>query len=75
VHEVLLGSHDRRVLSTTSPQVEPGEPLLAEVRHFVECVLRRRLPLASAAGATGVVRTLCAMERSLGAGGREEPVG
>lgn len=59
---------------SSSPQVPPGEPLLAETRHFVECVLRRRPPLADAARATAVVRTLCALQRSMRAGGREEPV-
>jgi predicted dehydrogenase len=74
VHEVSLEDAVPTSSSTHAPHVTPGEPLLAEVRHFVECVLRGRAPLASAARATSVVRTLCAIERSMAAGGASVPV-
>jgi predicted dehydrogenase len=57
-----------------SPQLPPGEPLQAEVRHFFECIASGRAPLTDAARALRVVRTLEALERSLQARGAEVEV-
>jgi predicted dehydrogenase len=57
-----------------SPQLPPGEPLQAEVRHFFECIASGRAPLTDAARAIRVVRTLEALERSLQARGAEVEV-
>lgn len=57
------------------PKVPMGEPLKAECEHFVECVMKKQTPIASAAKATSVVRSLDAIARSLANGGREEKVG
>lgn len=54
-----------------SPQVPRGEPLMLEVRHFVECCLRGREPLTGADFGAAVVGDLCAVRESLAAGGAE----
>ncbi len=54
--------------------VEPGQPLAAECREFVDCIRRRREPRAGGANAVTVLRVLEAAEKSQRAGGREVPV-
>jgi predicted dehydrogenase len=58
----------------TIPRVSLGEPLRNECEAFLECVRTRRAPVAGAAEGLAVVRALEAIDRSLRAGGREEPV-
>lgn len=57
------------------PRVRTGEPLRNECDEFVSCVASRRAPLSGAREGLDVVRVLAALDRSLRAGGREEPVG
>jgi predicted dehydrogenase len=58
----------------TIPKVPGGEPLKSECDHFIECVEKKKHPIADAALGTRVVRALEAIQRSLAAGGREEKV-
>ena len=53
------------------PRVAGGEPLQAECRHFVDCILRRAEPINAAAAATQVVRTLIATDESIRRHGAE----
>jgi len=53
--------------------LDQTEPLIAEARHFVECVRTRARPISDGRSGTGVVAILEAGQASLGAG-REVPV-
>jgi UDP-2-acetamido-3-amino-2,3-dideoxy-glucuronate N-acetyltransferase len=59
---------------TTPIPVEPGQPLAAECREFLDCIRRRREPRAGGGNAVTVLRVLEAAERSQRAGGREVKV-
>jgi len=58
----------------TIPKVALGEPLKAECDHFVECIVDGKPPLTGGREAATVVRALEAVQRSMRAAGREEPV-
>jgi predicted dehydrogenase len=53
--------------------LEQTEPLIAEARHFVECVRTRARPISDGRSGTGIVAILEAGQASLDAG-REVPV-
>ena len=48
-----------------SPKVEHGEPLKAQCLEFVDCITRRRSPLADGRFALGVIRALAAIDKSI----------
>jgi len=52
-----------------APEIPMEEPLVAECRHFLECIREGRRPLTDGASAVRVVRVLEAAERSLGLDG------
>lgn len=58
----------------TIPKIATGEPLKEECDHFLECIATGRRPISDGPSGVGVVRALEAIERSVRAGGREEPV-
>src|SRR5262245_10289479 len=58
----------------TIPPVRMGEPLALECMHFLDCIQDGRAPLTGGPQAVAVVETLEAIDRSLAARGREEPV-
>jgi len=58
----------------TIPPVRMGEPLHLECMHFLDCIEDGRTPLTGGPQAVAVVETLEAMDRSMAARGREEPV-
>jgi predicted dehydrogenase len=58
----------------TIPPVRMGEPLHLECMHFLDCIEDGRKPLTGGPQAVAVVATLEAIDRSLAASGREEPV-
>jgi len=58
----------------TIPPVRMGEPLALECMHFLDCIEDGRRPLTGGPEAVAVVETLEAIDRSLAARGREEPV-
>jgi predicted dehydrogenase len=58
----------------TIPKISAGEPLKAECDHFLACVRERKRPLVGGPEAAAVVRALEAIDRSMRAGGREEPI-
>jgi predicted dehydrogenase len=58
----------------TIPRVALGEPLRNECEHFLECVRTGKKPETGAEVGLLVVRALEAIDRSLRAHGREEPV-
>lgn len=58
----------------TIPKVALGEPLKAECEHFLECVAEGKEPITGGRPAIEVVRALTAIQRSVAAKGREEPV-
>lgn len=49
--------------------VEKGEPLRAEMQHFLDCVAGRSAPRTDAAEATRVLEVLAAAQRALDGGG------
>jgi UDP-2-acetamido-3-amino-2,3-dideoxy-glucuronate N-acetyltransferase len=51
-----------------------GEPLAIQCAHFLECIVTGKQPFTGAPEGIAVVRALEAMQRSIGAGGREEQV-
>lgn len=51
-----------------------GEPLTAELRHFLACVQSGKPPWTGGAAAVAVVRVLAAAQRSIEHGGRVEEV-
>jgi predicted dehydrogenase len=51
------------------PKLEPGEPLLREARHFVECIEQGQRPLSDGEAGTLVVSLLEAGQRSMDQGG------
>ena len=51
---------------------EHGEPLMHELRHFVECVRERRTPRSDGYSGWKVVKVLEAAQQSLRNRGREE---
>ena len=51
------------------PEIEPTEPLLLEMAHFVACVRDRETPATPGEDGLRVVRLLSAAERSLETGG------
>ncbi len=53
------------------PKIAAGEPLQAECRHFVECIMEGQEPINNAAAATQVVRALVATDDSMRAHGAE----
>lgn len=59
----------------TIPKVALGEPLGAEIEHFLSCVEDGEEPLTSGAGGVAVVRTLEAITRSIAADGAQVSVG
>jgi len=58
----------------TIPKVAMGEPLKTECDHFLDCVQFGKAPLTGGRDGLAVVDTLEAIERSVAAGGREEPL-
>lgn len=56
------------------PKVPAVEPLLAQDKHFLECVRERKTPLTDGAFARDVVVALEAMQRSLRKGGSRQLV-
>ena len=58
----------------TLPRVPVGEPLKAECQHFLECIAYGKEPITGGREGLKVVRTLEAIDRSIRAGGRAEPV-
>lgn len=56
------------------PKVPMGEPLKAEINHFLECIENNSRPLSAGAEGLAVVKTLEAINRSLADGGREVQV-
>jgi predicted dehydrogenase len=58
----------------TIPPVRMGEPLQLECMHFLDCIEHGKKPLTGGPQAVAVVETLEAIDRSLAARGREEPV-
>jgi len=58
----------------TIPPVRMGEPLQLECMHFLDCIEDGRSPLTGGPQAVAVVETLEAIDRSMAARGREEPV-
>jgi predicted dehydrogenase len=59
----------------TIPNVALGEPLKAECREFVECILSGARPTSGGREGLSVVKALEAIQRSMKNRGREEPVG
>ena len=57
------------------PRFAATEPLAVELKHFVECVEKRRPPLTGAADGIAVIDVLHAAQRSLRAGGAPVRVG
>jgi predicted dehydrogenase len=57
-----------------SPKIEPSEPLKNQCSEFIAAIGSGRTPLADAAFASGVVRTLVAIETSMRDGGRSVEV-
>jgi len=51
------------------PQLEGGEPLTVECRHFLECVRTRQKPRTDGAHGLEVIRVLEAASKSLASGG------
>ena len=49
----------------TTVAVEPGEPLVAECQHFLDCVARKEQPLTDGAEGLRVLRVLDAAARSM----------
>lgn len=47
------------------PHVKNTEPLKAQANHFIECIEKRKQPIADAKGAVSIVRTLEAINRKL----------
>jgi len=58
----------------TVPKVPVGEPLALQCAHFLECIATGTQPFSGGREGIAVVRALEAMQRSMGAGGREEQV-
>src|SRR5262245_65770604 len=58
----------------TIPPVRMGEPLNIECMHLLDCIESGRAPLTGRPEAVPAVETLEAIDRSLAARGREEPV-
>lgn len=56
------------------PRIEEPEPLKVECEHFVECILKKRLPKTDGQNGLRVVSVLEACERSLRDGGRFIPL-
>ena len=56
------------------PRVAMGEPLKSECDHFLDCIKSKKQPVAHGRLGANVVRTLEAIQRSLGSGGKEESV-
>ncbi|NKB87414.1 MAG: gfo/Idh/MocA family oxidoreductase [Acidobacteria bacterium] len=56
------------------PKVQMGEPLKAEINHFLECIENNSRPLSAGPEGLAVVKTLDAITRSLAEGGREVQV-
>ena len=56
------------------PKVNLSEPLAAECRHFLECVRSGETPRSDGGFGVDVVKVLEAVDRSIEASGREEPV-
>ena len=59
----------------TAPEIPMEEPLVAECRHFLECIREGKRPLTDGASALRVVRVLEAAERSLVSDGMPVEVG
>jgi predicted dehydrogenase len=58
----------------TIPKVSAGEPLKVECEHFLACVRARTRPMVGGPEAAAVVRALEALDRSMRAGGQEQPI-
>ncbi len=58
----------------TIPRIEMVEPLRTQCEHFLACIRSGRTPLTGGPEGLAVVRALEAIARSMGHGGREEPV-
>lgn len=56
------------------PRLKAEEPLLAQDRHFLECILERKQPLADGVFARDVVVVLEALQRSLHRGGARQRI-
>jgi predicted dehydrogenase len=57
-----------------SPKIEPSEPLKNQCADFFEAIASGRKPLADGRFASGVVRALAAIDRSMQRGGAAVPV-
>ena len=58
----------------TIPRIPLGEPLKVECDHFLECIAAGKPPLTGGREGLTVVHALEAIQRSVRAAGREEPV-
>jgi len=67
-----MGVHDGDI---TIPKVQMGEPLKAEVNHFLECIEEGKRPLSSGAEGLAVVKTLEAISASREDNGSQVEVG
>jgi predicted dehydrogenase len=54
----------------SAPKVAPQEPLQNECRHFIDCIRCGKKPNSGARVGLAVVKTLCAIDRSLAAGAK-----
>lgn len=74
-HKRLAASGQVTDEGLSSPQPSgPSEPLVAELRHFFQCVAQGKAPVTGAPQALRVVRTLEAVQRSMHLRGTEVPV-
>jgi predicted dehydrogenase len=55
--------------ATTTPAVEPAEPLIVEARHFIDCIRTGRRPISDGVSGALVVSVLEHGQRSLELGG------
>ena len=63
-----------RVGDITVPHVPPGEPLMAECEHFLDCMINEEISRSGGPEGLSVVRVLEALSRSRSSGGREMSV-
>jgi len=64
-----------RIGDISIPNVATGEPLKTECEEFLRCIVEGARPAADGRFGVGVVRALEAMDLSMEAHGREQPVG
>jgi predicted dehydrogenase len=52
------------------PGIEQKEPLYVECSHFIECIRKEKKPITDGSEGCSVLRTLCALDKSLTNSGR-----